>query len=61
MKAKQYLQRIQIKNKQRAIKKAYEKDGLTDEILQAQIELNRKRHHNNITDKTKRIHQNYTQ
>ena len=61
MKAKQYLRKIQIKNKQRAINKAYEKDGLTEEILDAQIELNRKRHQHNITDKTKRIHQNYTQ
>ena len=61
MKAKQYLQRIQIKNKQRAINKAYEKHGLTDEILQAQIELNKKRHEHNISDSDKRVHENYVQ
>lgn len=61
MKAKQYLQKIQIKNKQRAINKAYEEQGLTDELLKAQIELNKKKHEHNISDSSKRIHENYVQ
>lgn len=61
MKAKQYLRKIQIKNKQRAINKAYEEKGLTKEILDAQIELNRKKHQHNISDSDKRVHENYVQ
>ena len=34
MKAKQFLHKIQIKNRQRVINKQYEKEGLTDEILE---------------------------
>ena len=61
MKAKKYLIYIQIKNRQRALNKKYEKDGLTDEILKEQFEINKLRHQHNITDKNKRVYDNYTQ
>ena len=60
-KAKRYLHEIQIKNKQKHINKLYEKDGLTDEVLREQIELNKMKNKLNISDKSKRIYQNYVQ
>lgn len=35
--------------------KLYAKNGLTDEVLDLQIQINQLRHENNITDKSKRI------
>ena len=61
MKAKQYLHRIQAKNKQRAINKAYEKHGLTDHILEEQVKLNTFRNYHNITDSSKKIYKDYVQ
>ncbi|WP_458456070.1 hypothetical protein [Methanobrevibacter sp.] len=56
-----FLKKIQLKNKQRAIDKQYEKEGLTDEVLNAQIELNRLRNELNIPDSTKKIHTDFVQ
>lgn len=60
-KAKRYLKHIQFKNKQRVIDKKYEEEGLTDEVLDLQVELNQARHEHNISDHNKRIHENYVQ
>lgn len=60
-KAKQYFKHIQFKNKQRVIDKKYAEEGLTDEVLDAQVELNKLRHEHNISDHNKRIHENYVQ
>ena len=61
MKAKQFLHKIQIKNRQRIINKQYEKEGLTDEVLDLQVELNAERHKHDISDTTKRVYENYVQ
>lgn len=60
-KAKRYFKHIQFKNKQRTIKKKIEKEGLTDELLAAQVKLNRERHKHNISDHNNRIYKNYVQ
>ena len=60
-KAKRFLKKIQIKNKQRAIDKKYTEEGLTDEVLDAQVELNQLRHEYDIPDSSKKIHENYVQ
>lgn len=61
MKAKQFLHKIQIKNKQRIVDKKYDEEGLTDEVLDAQLEINRLRHEHDISDPTKKLHENYVQ
>lgn len=46
---------------QKEVDQLYEKDGLTDEVLDKQIAINKLRHEHNITDKEKTIHENYVQ
>lgn len=60
-KAKLYFKTIQLKNKQRAIDKQYERDGLTDEVLDAQVELNMLRHELDIADSKNHIHEKFVQ
>lgn len=60
-KAKKYLIKTGLKNAQRAINKAYEKQGLNDRILKDQADINQLRHKHNISDETKRIYKNYVQ
>lgn len=60
-KPKKFLKKIQIKNKQRTINKKYDKEGLTDDVLDAQVELNQLRHEHDIPDSSKKIHENYVQ
>ena len=61
MKAKQYLHKIQAKNRQRAINKKYEKHGLTDEVLEEQVKLNVFRNLHDISDSSKKVYKNYVQ
>lgn len=52
---------LKLKNKQRAINKQYEKEGLTDEVLDAQVELNKLRTKHDIADSSKKINGKYVQ
>lgn len=61
MKAKKFLQRIQLKNRQRALNKKYDEEGLTDEVLLEQFEINKLRNELDISDKSKRVYENYVQ
>lgn len=60
-KATQYLHKIQIQNLQRQVDKDYEKHGLTDEVLDKQLEVNKLRHKHDISDKSNRVHEEYVQ
>lgn len=60
-KPRRYLHQIQLKNKQKHINKLYATDGLTDEVLQLQVELNTMRNELNIPDKEDRIYKDYVQ
>lgn len=51
----------EFEKRQKAIDKKYEEEGLSDEVLDMQLELNKDRHENNISDPTKRIYKNYVQ
>ena len=42
-----------LAKKQKEIDELYEKEGLTDEVLDKQIYINKLRNAHNITDKTK--------
>ena len=60
-KAKRFLKIIQIKNKQRVVNKKYEKEGATEEVLEAQIELNKLKHEHDIPDSKNFIYEKYVQ
>ena len=46
---------------QKELDKKHEENGLTDEILELQIRLNKIRHISDISDETKQIHEEYVQ
>lgn len=56
MECDNFLQKIHLKNKQRRINEMFEEEGLTDEILNEQLELNRKRHDMDIPDDSEVIY-----
>lgn len=60
-KAKKFLKIIQIKNKQKVINKQFEKEGLTDEVLEAQIELNKERNLHDIPDESEFVYEKFVQ
>ena len=49
---KKHLNSFELDYKQKQNNKLYEKDGLTEEVLNNQIEINKKRHELDIVDKT---------
>ena len=46
---------------QKKINKLYEKNGLTDEVLERQISVNKKRNKMNIPDSQERIYKKWVQ
>lgn len=60
-KAKRYLHKIQLKNKQKQVDKLYARDGYTDEVFQKQLEINMKRNEHDIPDENEMIWEDYVQ
>lgn len=60
-KLSKFVKRVQFRNRQRKINKQYKKEGLTDEVLDAQVTLNIERHKHDISDRTERVYKNYVQ
>ena len=60
-KAKRYLHHIQIKNKQRVINRLYDKEGLTEDVLKKQVEVNNLRHEHDIPDETSFVYEDFVQ
>lgn len=52
---------VHLRNQQRELNKRYVEEGLTDEILDKQVELNRLRHEHDIADESKRVYENFVQ
>lgn len=50
-----------LRKKQDEVDKLYEKDGLTDEVLDKQIEINKLRHKHDISDKESQVYKEYVQ
>ena len=46
---------------QKEVDALYEEHGLTDEVLDKQIEINKLRHEHDITDESETIHRDYVQ
>lgn len=55
------IQAWNINRKQSDLNKKYELYGLTDEILDKQVELNKKRHELDIRDKNNVIYEDFVQ
>ena len=51
----------ELDKKQEIVNQLYEEQGLTDEILDLQLEINKKRHENNITNPKELTYKNYVQ
>lgn len=60
-KVKKTIVGLKLKNKQRKIKKTMLNDGLTDEVLEAQVELNQLRTEHDIPDSSKKVNGDYVQ
>lgn len=56
-----FIKKIQVKNKQRSINKRYEKEGLSDALLEEQIEVNKIRNEFNIPDESEFIYEEFVQ
>ena len=53
---------VHIRNRQRVLNRKYKEEGLTDEILDEQIELNKLRHEHDIRDDFEEsLHEDYVQ
>ncbi|SFL34946.1 hypothetical protein SAMN02910297_00644 [Methanobrevibacter olleyae] len=51
-----FLKRVNLSNQQKQLNKMFEEEGLTDEILEKQIQLNRERHEFDINDPTETLY-----
>ena len=50
-----------LKRKQEEVDKLYEEYGLTDEVLDKQIAINKLRHAHDIPDESEKVHEDYVQ
>ena len=60
-KSDKFLQLIKIKNLQRYVDKVYEKEGLTEEVLVKQAEINSLRREYDVSDESKRVFGKFVQ
>lgn len=58
---KKFFKKISLKNKQKHVNKLYERDGLTDEVLNLQVQINQERNEYNITDDSEKIYKDFVQ
>ena len=50
-----------LAKKQKEVDKLYDEQGLTDEVLDKQIAINKLRHAHGIPDKSKQVYKNFVQ
>ena len=51
----------ELLERQEKLNKEFEEKGLTDELLDAQLEINRLRHEHDIPDETNQVHEEFVQ
>lgn len=51
----------EIARRQSRINLKYKEEGLTDEVLDAQVELNKMKHEQNISDETNKTYKGFVQ
>ena len=52
---------FRLNRKQKKIDKLYEEEGLTDRVLDMQLEVNEKRFKHDISDPNQKVYQEYVQ
>lgn len=52
---------VQLRNQQRVLNRRFAEEGLTDDILDKQIELNELRHKHDIADESKKVYEDFVQ
>ena len=60
-KSKRYLKKIGLKNRQREVDKQYAREGLTQDVLDKQFEINRSRHVLGIPDENNLVYKGFVQ
>lgn len=56
-----YIKSLGFQQEQKRINEMFEEEGLTDEVLMKQVELNKKRHEHDVHDPNEEIHKEYVQ
>ena len=56
-----FVKKIHLKNKQRVVDKQFENEGLTDDVLAKQVEINSMRHELDIHDSNNVVYEDYVQ
>ena len=56
-----FIKKVNLRNRQRYINRKYAKEGLTDEILNLQVQLNKERNELDIMDPTEEIVDGFVQ
>lgn len=56
-----YIENLRLQSRQKAINRMFEEEGLTDEILKEQLEVNRKRHELDIHDPNHEVNEKFVQ
>jgi len=56
-----YIKSLEFQRKQKRLNEMFDEEGLTDEILMEQVELNKKRHECDVHDPNEEVHDNYVQ
>lgn len=56
-----FIKKTNLRNKQREVDKLYEKEGLTDEVLEKQIEINKERHKHDLPDENEFVYEKFVQ
>lgn len=50
-----------LAKKQKEVNELFKRDGLTDEVLDKQIAINKLRHAHDIVDESEKVHEDYVQ
>ena len=53
--------KVQLNNMQRAVNKEFEENGLTDEVLEKQLQINSLRNKYDFVDETEKVYEEFTQ
>ncbi len=56
-----FLKKISLKNRQNKVNKLYQEEGLSDEVLRKQVEINTERNQYDIPDDSEKIYKDFVQ
>lgn len=53
--------KVELETMQEVCNELYEQEGLTDDVLDLQLQINKLRHKHNISDEKNKIYENFVQ